>query len=82
MNIVDPEALFNQLDKNQQTVARCLQLQAYALDHHARKAHAHGNARGCQTCTADADALRLRLEALLLSAWVADAATQKGAAPC
>lgn len=82
MNIVHPEALFNQLDKRQQTVARCLQLQAYELDHHAQKAHAHGNARARQTCTADADALRLRLEALLLSAWATNAAPQQGTAPC
>lgn len=69
MNIVDPETLFQRLDKTQQAVARALQLQAYALDCHGRKQHAQGNARASRTCTEDADALRIRLEQLLLSTW-------------
>lgn len=82
MNIADPETLFQRLDQRQQTVARCLQLQAYALDRHAQKAHAHGNACGRETCTADADALRERLETLLLSAWATSITPQQGTAPC
>ncbi|MCP1221358.1 hypothetical protein NKW45_05790 [Acetobacter orientalis] len=63
------ETLYAQLPETQQLVASALQGQASALERYAAQQRHAGNTHGARRCTHDAEAIRERLEELLLSVW-------------
>lgn len=82
--ITDPETLFLRLDATQKTVAIALQRQATALDSFARNQSSAGNLHGAKRCAQDAEAVRERLEDLLLTAWhpASSASASNWVQPC